>query len=101
TAPNAAVHLSAWQNAYQVTPTTAALQPVLGCNDQSGISVTANFCGWMKTSGLMFPLVAASVAKEAVVVSSATVGTLAAAVAGTSIEFDLVNTVVVGGAAAA
>jgi hypothetical protein len=100
TASFAAVHLSAWQNAYQVTPTTATLQPVLGCNDQSLISITANYCGWMKTSGLMFPLCAAATAKEAVVVSSATLGTLTTVTAGTSVEFDLVNTVLVGGVAA-
>ena len=102
TAANKAVHLStAWQNAYQVTPTTAALQPVLGVNDQSGITISANYCGWMTVSGLMFPLCAASTAKEAVVVSSTTNGTLVAYTPGTDIDSSIVNTVVVGGSAAA
>jgi hypothetical protein len=91
-----------WASTYSVLATgTANTQYVVGVNDQSGISVSASYAFWMKTRGLMFPLVAASVAAEKVVCSSATAGTLQAVTAGTSLQFDIVNTQTVGSGGAA
>jgi len=92
---------AAWQNAYDVTPTTAANQACIAVNDLAGsTTITANYYTWGKVKGLAFPLVAASVAAGAVVAPSATSGTLYAATAGTDLQSNIVNTIVVGASAA-
>jgi hypothetical protein len=90
-----------WVSTYQVQATSAANQYVLGCNDQSLISITASYAFWMKTGGLMLPLVATSLTQGIMVASSATAGTLSTATAGSATEFDLVLTVTTASTAAA
>jgi hypothetical protein len=101
TAANVACQISAWQNVYQVTPTTAINQLVVAVNDLALQSLTANYFTWFKVRGLAFPLVASATAAKAIVASSATAGTLYAATAGTDLQGDMVNTALVGGSAAA
>jgi hypothetical protein len=81
-----------WVSTYQVQATSVVnTQYVLGCNDQSLISITASYAFWMKTRGLMFPLVLTTNNQGVMLCSSGTAGTLGPVTAGTSIEFDLVN----------
>lgn len=98
TAANLAVMISAWQSVFQVTPTTATGQGVLGVNDRSLSSLSNGYCTWFTLRGLAFPKVKANVAAQAPVGSSATSGTLDTASAANTGDRVMINTVVVGGA---
>ena len=100
TANYAACKASVWKNAYEVTPTTAVGNICYAVNDRAGQSLTANYYTWFTKRGLAFPLVAASVGAAAVVAPSSTGGTLYAATVGTDGQWNLQNTVAVGGTAA-
>jgi hypothetical protein len=81
-----------WVSTYQVQATSVVnTQYVMGANDQSLISVTASYCFWMKTKGLMFPLVLTTNNQGVMLCSSGTAGTLGPVTAGTSIQYDLLN----------
>jgi hypothetical protein len=108
TAANKACTVSGNATAYTVTPTSAAEQLVQCVNDRCGgglggtiVSVAANDYAWGTIRGISYPLVAASAAANKFVVSSSTSGTLAVYTAGTDIQGNIYNTVVVGGSAAA
>lgn len=99
---NAACKISTWANgAFTVTPTAAINKLVVAVNDRGLTVLAANYCTWFTVKGLAYPLVAASVAADTIVAASAVSGTLYAATAGTDLQGNMVNTVVVGGAAAA
>ena len=112
TAANAALETSGNGNLYKVTATTGTNTLCIAVNDLSGGSatnnntatsggiVTVNYCAWVKRKGLAFPLVAASVGAAAIVAPSGTAGVLYAATAGTDLQGNIVNTVVVGGSQA-
>jgi hypothetical protein len=103
---------AAWLTSYEMKATSAINQLVIGVNDVSGGSatnnntatsgsvVTNNYCAWVKVKGLAFALTAASVGAGAIVASSGTAGELYAATAGTDLQGNIVNTIVVGGSAA-
>lgn len=109
TAANAALIISGNANLYQVTASTAANQQVIAVNDVSGGSasnnntvssggiVTVNYCAWVKRKGIAFPLAKANAGATVMLVSGTTAGILAAAIAGTDIQGNIVNSVVVGG----
>lgn len=79
--------------AFKVTPTsTANTQPIIGINDNSGVIVTTGQYCWLTIYGRCTPLVAAAVATNTFVVSSATSGQLQAATAGTSIQANILTT---------
>lgn len=98
---NAACRVSSWPNAYVVQPTSAINQECIAVNDRGLTVLSANYCTWFTRKGLAYPLTAAAVAAGAIVAPSSVSGTLYAATAGTDLQSNMVNTVVVGGAAAA
>jgi hypothetical protein len=104
-AASAALRLSTgnWQTTYQVLPTSAVTQYVVGANDQSLISVAASYCLWMKTRGLMFPLVATGQTGNTMVGSSSTAGQLATVTLANAatIQYDLLLTATTSANAAA
>jgi len=90
---------------YQVTPTTAALQLVLTCNDRSGgglgtgqVTIAANSYAWGTIRGIAYPLVATTIAAGKFLVSTTSTGVLSAFTVGTDIQSNIYNTVTVGGA---
>lgn len=108
TTANKACTFSGSSLAYTVTPTTATLQFVLTCNDRSGgglagtiTTVAANSYAWGTVRGTGYPLVTASVAAGKFQCSTATSGLLNTVTAGTDIQSNLYNTVIVGGSNAA
>lgn len=107
TAANKACTISGSAINYQVTPTTAAEQLVLTCNDRSGgglntsnVTIAANSYGWATIRGIGYPLLTAATAAGKFVVSTSTSGTLSAFTAGTDIQSNIYNTVLVGASAA-
>jgi hypothetical protein len=89
---------SGFPTAYNVTNVgTANTQLCYSMNDRSGVALTQNQFAWGSVYGLCNPLCLASVAAGAFLVSSATTGTVRAATAGTSIQGNWYNLVVVGG----
>lgn len=108
TTANKACTFSGSSLAYTVTPTSATLQYAVTCNDRSGgglagtiTTVAANSYAWGTIKGTGYPLVTASVAAGTFVVTSSTSGLLKATTAGTDLQANLYNTVVVGGSNAA
>lgn len=110
TAANLALILSGTPTLYKVTASTAANQLVVAVNDlaggsatnvhsaTSGAAVLVNYCAWVTRKGLAFPLVKANCAADKILISTTTAGALGPAIAGTDIQGNIVNTVVVGGA---
>jgi hypothetical protein len=108
TAANAALIWNGAPTLYKMTASSATNQLLVGVNDLSGGSatnnntatsggiVTVNYCAFVKRKGMAFPLVKASAAADAILVTTATAGTLDA---GTDAG-NCVNLVVVGGSAA-
>ena len=74
---------------FQVTACSAANQYILGVNDNAGQAIPSGSYFWITIKGKCAPLVAASIAINTFVVSSATSGTLAAAAAGTSLQANI------------
>jgi hypothetical protein len=91
---------TAWQNNFVTIPTAAANDLVICINDRSLANLTNTYCSWFTLRGLTFAQTAASVAAGKIVAASGTAGTLYGATAGTDLQGNMVNTVVVGGSAA-
>lgn len=91
---------TAWQNNFATIPTAAANDMVVCINDRGLANLASANCTWFTMRGLTFAQTAASVAAGRIVASSGTAGTLYGATAGTDLQGDMVNTVVVGGSAA-
>jgi len=77
-AKNAALVLSLASGALTVNATSAANTIATGVNDNANATIPAGSYFFMTERGLMYPLVAASVAAGAIVNPSGTSGTLAA-----------------------
>jgi hypothetical protein len=93
--------------AFQLTPTTATLQAIVGVNDRAGgglgtsnITMASNSYGWFTMQGTCYPLCVNALAARAWAVSSATTGQLALYVAGTSYSNNVFNLTLVGGSPA-
>ncbi len=91
---------TAWQNNFVTIPTAAANDLVICINDRGLTNLSASYCTWFTMRGLAFAQTAASVAAGKIVAASGTAGTLYGATAGTDLQGNMVNTVVVGGSAA-
>lgn len=83
-AKNAALNLLNASFQCNATPATANTIVIQGCNDNANSTIVVGNFFFMTERGLFVPLVAASVATQTMVNSSATIGTLAAASASTA-----------------
>jgi hypothetical protein len=97
--------IAPWANTYSIaTTTTANVIQIWAINDRNGgglgtsnATVASTSYAWCTIKGLAFPFTTASTAALKYLVSSGTAGLLAAATAGTSLQANIWNTVVVGG----
>jgi hypothetical protein len=107
-AGNAATFTASYiNNAFQITPTTAANQWVSHVNDRAGgglgtsnQTLALNSYAWGTVSGTTYPLTLNGTTAFKFTVSSATTGQLATAAVGTDIGNNVYNLVLVGGAPA-
>jgi len=93
---NGSFQLFGGATTFQIAATSAINQLVIGINDLSGSALTAAQYFFGTISGYTSVLEAASVAANTVIVSSTTAGTLAAAVAGTSLQANIQSQVASG-----
>jgi hypothetical protein len=90
-----------WQLLYQVKPTAAVGNIMMAVNDRSQASMSANYCTWFTRYGLAFPKTLNGTAAGAIVAPSTVSGQLYTATVGTDGQWNLENTVLVGGSPAA
>jgi hypothetical protein len=92
---------TAWQNNFVTIPTAAANDLVICINDRALANLAASSCAWFTERGLAFPLTLNGVAAGKIVAASGVAGQLYGATAGTDLQGNMVNTVLVGGSPAA
>lgn len=91
---------TAWQNNFVTIPTAAANDLVICVNDRGLANLVALSCTWFTMRGLAFAQTLNAVAAGKIVAASGVAGQLYGATAGTDLQGNMVNTVLVGGAPA-
>jgi hypothetical protein len=91
---------TAWQNNFGVIATAAINTLVIAVNDRALAALVSGNCTWFTERGLAFATTAATVAAGKIVAASSVAGTLYGATAGTDLQGNMANTVLVGASAA-